>query len=136
MTRVRRYVYVGVGLVSTAIGVVGIVTPVLPTTVFLLIASGAFVKASPRLHRRLHTGRLTGPYLRAYTEGTGLSVRRKLATIGLLWASLVVSGWFVREHGWVLALLAVVGVAVTIHVATIRPRRRAELPTSPAPGTP
>jgi hypothetical protein len=116
-------VYVVLGVVLTGIGVIGIVTPILPTTVFLLVASGLFLKASPRLHRILHTNRITGPYLRAYVDGTGLSVGRKLFTIGLLWVTLAVSAWFVREQLWLLLLLAAVGAGVTIHVATIRARK-------------
>lgn len=122
----RRRLFAALGILFTAIGVVGIITPVLPTTIWLLLASGLFVKASPRLHRWLHANRMTGPYLRAYTEGAGLSRGRKIAAIATLWASLLISGWFVRGHPWVLALLVVVGVGVTIHVVTIRahPQRR------------
>ncbi|MFW6288462.1 MAG: YbaN family protein [Spirochaetota bacterium] len=122
MTRARRYFYAGLGILLTAIGVIGIVTPVLPTTIFLILASGLFLKASPALHERLHRSPVTGPYLRAYTEGNGLSLRRKLTTIALLWLTLLVSAWFVRERIWLLILLAAVGVGVTIHIATIRPR--------------
>ena len=122
VARVRRYFYAGLGILLTAIGVIGIVTPVLPTTIFLILASGLFLKASPALHERLHRNRVTGAYLRAYTEGKGLSLRRKLSAIGFLWVTLFVSAWFVREHLWVLILLAAVGVGVTIHTVTIRAR--------------
>lgn len=120
----RQTVNVVLGVFFTAIGIIGIVTPVLPTTVFLLIASALFLKASPRLHRKLNGSRITGPYLRAYTDGAGLSCGRKLMTVIILWATLLTSAWFVRDHLWVLGLLGVVGVGVTIHIATIRPRSR------------
>ncbi len=47
-----------------------------------------------------------------------------LTAIGFLWVTLLVSAWFVREHLWVLILLAAVGVGVTIHIATIRARAK------------
>lgn len=122
----RKWIVVTLGVFFTALGVIGIVTPILPTTVFLLLASALFLKASPRLHDRLHNSSITGPYLRAYTAGEGLSRRRKTRTITILWVTLLVSGWFVRQTTWVLVLLAVVGIAVTVHIATIRPRRSAD----------
>ncbi|MFP4378511.1 MAG: YbaN family protein [Spirochaetales bacterium] len=122
--RPRDRLNIALGIVLTAIGVLGIITPVLPTTVFLLMASALFLKSSPRLHARLHRSKVTGPYLSAYTRGTGLSRGRKAIVVVVLWATLIVSAWFVRETLWVLILLAAVGVGVTLHVALIRPRQR------------
>ncbi len=47
---VRRVAYGLLGLVSTALGVIGVWVPGLPTTVFILIAMWAFSKSSQRLH--------------------------------------------------------------------------------------
>ncbi len=123
MGRPRQVLLISAGLLLTGIGIVGIITPVLPTTVFLLIAGSLFANASPRLHGWLHRNKITGPFLQVYSQGRGLSVRRKVATIVFLWVTMAISAWFVRERWWVAALLGCVGVAVTIHVATIRPRR-------------
>ena len=123
MSRRRRIAYNGLGILCTGIGVVGIVTPVLPTTIFFILASGLFVRSNPVLHRWLHKNRVTGAYLKAYTQGGGLSLRRKLSTIAVLWIGLGISAWFVREITWLLVLLAAIGIAITIHVATVKPRR-------------
>lgn len=125
MSRSRRIIYIVIGIILTAVGVVGIVTPLLPTTVFLLIAGGLFAKASPPLHRWLYENRVTGPFLKAYT-GAGLSRGRKIFTISILWITLIISGWFVQNIWWVLVILAAVGIGVTWHVLTIK----AKLPES------
>ena len=117
----RRAIYVSLGLLCIGLGVLGIVTPILPTTPFLLLAAGLLAHASPRLHRWLHRNRVTGPFLKAYTEGAGMSRKRKAGTIAMLWITLLVSAWFVRSTWWVLLILAGVGIGVTIHIATIRP---------------
>lgn len=119
--QLRKAVYRILGIIFTVVGVVGIVLPVIPTTGPLILASGFFIHSSPRLHRWLNGNRITGPYIRAYTEKRGLSLRRKLGTIAFLWFGLSVSGYIMRDSSWVLLLLAAVGVGVSIHVATIRP---------------
>ena len=134
MNRIRRYLYIGLGLLFTGIGIVGIVTPVLPTTVFLLIAGGLFVNASPRLHNWLNGNRVTGPFLKAYSHGTGLSRGRKAVTIVFLWVTLLISAWFVRERWWVLAILGAVGIGVTWHVASLRPRKIIKMDESSSNG--
>lgn len=124
LSRRRRMIYNAAGLVLTGVGILGIITPVLPTTIFFILASALFIRSSPRIHRWLNTNRLTGPYIEAYTAGQGLSRRRKLSTIAMLWVTLGISGWFVRDVLWLLLLLGGVGTGVTIHVATIRPRKK------------
>jgi uncharacterized membrane protein YbaN (DUF454 family) len=126
MNKIRRFLYIGLGLLFTGIGVVGIVTPLLPTTVFFLIAGGLFAKASPRLHRWLLNNRITGPFLKAYSEGAGLSRRHKIFTISFLWLTLCISGWFVRETWWIQLILLLVGIGVTWHVLTIKSREGTE----------
>lgn len=126
--RRRRIIYNSAGLILTGVGIVGIIVPILPTTVFLILASALFIRSNPRIHRRLHANRVTGPYLAAYTEGKGLSRRQKLSTIIFLWAAMGISGWIVRDTLWAVFLLAGIGAAVTIHVAAIKRRKMIEGP--------
>lgn len=126
MNKGRRYLYIGLGLLLTGIGILGIVTPVLPTTIFLLMAGGLFVKASPSLFFWLHRNRITGPFLKAYTEGAGLSRKRKTGIIVLLWVTLLISAWLLREIWWVLIILGSVGIGVTWHVASLKSKMESE----------
>ncbi len=118
----KHILYNSLGIVFLIIGIIGIVTPVLPTTVFFILASGFLLKSNPVLYRWLHRNRLTGAYLRVYTRGEGLSRKSKGWSIATLWITLLISGWFVRNLWPVLTLLAAVGVGVTWHIASIKPR--------------
>ena len=51
------------GLMSVAIGAVGLVVPLLPTTPFLLVAAFAFARSSERLDRWLREHRSFGPLI-------------------------------------------------------------------------
>ncbi|MCO4745244.1 MAG: YbaN family protein [Proteobacteria bacterium] len=54
------------GLVFTAIGLVGVILPVLPTTPFMLLALWAFSRSSRRFHVWLYTHHLFGPPLQTW----------------------------------------------------------------------
>lgn len=68
--------------------------------------------------------RFLGGYIRHYHEGTGVPLRTKLTAIAVLWLTIGYSAIFVAQQLWVRALLVAVAAAVTIHLATLRPRGR------------
>jgi len=55
-----RFFWLLTGLTAVAIGAVGVILPLLPTTPFLLIAAFAFARSSTRLNRWLREHRLFG----------------------------------------------------------------------------
>ncbi|AHC15420.1 DUF454 family protein [Salinispira pacifica] len=66
------------GLIFTAVGVVGVFLPFLPTTPFLLVAAGLFLRSSESLHRKLMNHPKFGPAIRRIQEGKGISLRTKI----------------------------------------------------------
>ena len=117
-SRVRRAVFVGVGFACLAIGAVGVVVPLLPTTPFLLAAAYLFLRSSPRWHAWLLQNRVVGGYLRAYLEEGVVPARTKVVALALLWTTLGVSVIVVGKWYVAVALL-VVGVAVTVHIVLL-----------------
>ncbi|SJZ41185.1 Inner membrane protein YbaN [Photobacterium toruni] len=62
-SRIARYVLVAIGWIAVVLGVLGIFLPLLPTTPFLLLASGCFMRGSPRLNQWLYQHPQLGPIL-------------------------------------------------------------------------
>ncbi len=107
------------GFISVGIGVVGVVVPLLPTTPFLLLAAYCFLRGSPRWHAWLLGNRVLGRYIHDYLTQRAVPRRTKIAALVVLWVCLIVSAALVRI--WYVALiLAVIGIAVTIHILRLR----------------
>lgn len=119
-----RYGLLTLGFISVALGIIGVFLPVMPTTVFLLIALWAFSKSSVRFHRWLFDHpRLGGP-LRAWHEHRIIPLRAKVMALTTMAISLVIVTVFVAD-GWILpvALSAVLG-AIAAYIVS-RPHRTA-----------
>ncbi len=118
-----RALYVALGALFVGIGVLGVVLPLLPHTVFFLLAAACFARGSERAHRWLMTNHFFGRYLRDYAERRGATVGVKAVTLVMLWGGLALSAWLIDPPVWLYIVLAAVGVGVTTYVlrlATLR----------------
>jgi hypothetical protein len=66
------------GLVFLAIGAIGIILPLLPTTPFLLLAAYSFTRSSPRMHRWLHSHPTFGPLISNWNQYGSINRRSKI----------------------------------------------------------
>lgn len=118
--RLMKALLVVCGSIAVALGVVGIFVPLMPTTVFLLLAAACYARSSDRFYQRLITNRWLGGYIRNSREGRGMTRREKTTTLALLWVGLGATAVFSIESWWLRALLALIGASVTVHVARLK----------------
>jgi len=91
LTRAARLTWLVVGLVSLALGALGVALPLLPTTPFILIAAVAFARSSNRLHAWLVNHDVFGTLIDNWQRHGAISRRAKAAAVGSMAAVLVIS---------------------------------------------
>ena len=126
--RVLKALLVLAGTICVALGVIGIFLPLMPTTVFLLLAAACYARSSERFYQRLISHRYLGVYIRNSREGRGMRRRDKVVTLALLWVSIGVTLIFSVHAIWLRLLLGAIAVGVTVHVARIPVLRPAVSP--------
>ncbi|NDV00137.1 YbaN family protein [Pseudoroseicyclus tamaricis] len=87
----KRWVYIGLGWLMICLGLVGIVLPGLPTTVFLILAAYFFARSSPALHARLLSHARFGPPIREWEERGAIPRRAKIIACASMAAILALS---------------------------------------------
>ncbi|MGB2825700.1 MAG: YbaN family protein [Thermoplasmata archaeon] len=120
--RLARLLWTTAGTLSLAVGVIGIILPVLPTTPFVLIAAACYLRGSKKMYDKLVKNRYFGGYLRDYMEGRGVSKRATVVSITSLWVLILLSAVFATNDLIIRAVLIVVATAVTIHLLRLRTR--------------
>jgi uncharacterized membrane protein YbaN (DUF454 family) len=123
LEKLKRQLLLAAGTLSLAIGIVGIFVPILPTTPFLLLAAGCYLRSSQRFYNWLIGNRFFGNYIRNYIEGRGIPVKVKLFIIIVLWLTIGISIWLVAKP-LVTVILLIVAVGVTLHIIFIRVKRK------------
>lgn len=115
-----KYLLIAAGMVSTAVGVIGIFVPLLPTTPLLLLAAACFMRSSDRLYTALIRHKVLGMYIKNYMEKRGIPIKIKLFSIALLWAGILSSAMFATDKLWLRILLVSIAIVVSIHIMLIR----------------
>jgi len=132
----NRILLIALGTLCVALGILGMLMPVLPTTPFLLLAAYFYGRSSKRFYHWLITNRWCGEYIRNFREGRGIPPRQKMLTLLLLWLTIGSTVGFAISLWWLRWLLLVIAVIVTIHLLMIKTYRPAPRDSDGAGGNP
>ncbi|MEM8811195.1 MAG: YbaN family protein [Pseudomonadota bacterium] len=89
-----RHLYLAAGFACVGLAFVGAVLPIMPSTVFVILAAGCFARSSPRFEAWLMNHPQFGPSLTAWRVHGAIPPRAKALAVmgmalgyGLFWAS-------------------------------------------------
>ncbi len=99
-----RPLWLILGLVLVALGFIGVFVPLMPTTIFLILAVGCFARSSPRMEAWLLNHKRFGPTLRAWKADGAISRKGKIAaSCGMALGYALF--WLGARPNWKLALI-------------------------------
>ncbi|MBZ0182522.1 MAG: YbaN family protein [Melioribacteraceae bacterium] len=108
------------GWIFVGLGVIGIFLPVMPTTVFLLIAASCFAKSSERFHYWLLNNKLLGKFINDYYLHRAMPLRAKIIAITMLNLVIGYSAFFAVKTEIIKLLLFTIAVGVTSYLLSIK----------------
>ena len=107
------------GVLATALALIGVVVPLLPTTPLLLLAAACFVRSSDRLYNRLIGNRWFGRDIRGYLEHRTVPRRARIIALVMLWGTITLA---VTQVGswWLRGVLILIAILVTVHLLRLK----------------
>ena len=115
----KYYLFSAIAFLSLALGLIGIVLPVLPTTPFVLIAAGLFSISNPERAKKLEQSKIFGEYLRHWRTHQGIPLRVKIRAIVTIWIGLTLT-MVLSKATIVLIILPIIGIIVSLHLILIK----------------
>jgi uncharacterized membrane protein YbaN (DUF454 family) len=116
---IYKYLFIGLGWFFVGLGIVGIVTPLLPTTVFFIIAAWFFAKSSDRFYSWLINHPRFGKFIRDYREKRGMPLKSKIIAVLMLNITILSSIIFFTKNIYVRLLLAVIAISVSFYIISL-----------------
>jgi len=106
MQAMMRHLLFILGWLLFAVGFVGVFVPVLPTTVFMLLALWCFSRSSDRFHNWLYTHKHFGPPLQLWQEHHVIPLKAKYIAILFMTGSLIYVFVFSSTPNWARILMS------------------------------
>ena len=78
MSKVKKGIYICIGLVAFALGAIGVILPILPTTPFLLLASFCFAKGSERFNTWFINTKVYKKHLESFVKERAMTLKQKV----------------------------------------------------------
>lgn len=119
-----RLLFVVLGSVFVALGVLGAFLPVLPTTPFLILAAACYARGSPRFYNALLNNRTFGPLILEWRRHRSIPFRIKVIAILLMSVTLAASILTLNERPGLQLMLAAMGVGLGVYLWRIPSRDR------------
>lgn len=116
----RKILLITGGIACIVIGTIGIFIPILPTTIFYILAAAAFSKSSNRLYHWIMHHPVIGRMIRNYRTYHAIPIRVKIISISFLWLTIGTSAVFAVHNWWIRGLLALIAVGVTWHLLSLK----------------
>ncbi len=122
MKNEKKVLFISLGSLSLAIGVIGIVVPGLPTTTFLLIAAALYFKSSEKLYNWLINHKILGKFIKDYQTHRAMPLKSKVIALLSMWIAVLTSIFFFIDIQFVklvLLLCALIGTIIILRVKTL-----------------
>ncbi len=109
------------GTLSLGIGIIGIFVPGLPTTPFILLTAGLYLRSSDRLYQMLVQNTYLGNYIKDFQKNRGVTRITKIYSITLMWIMIFISVYFFIANALIKWLIIIIGVIGTVVMGYILP---------------
>ncbi|MHB1327114.1 MAG: YbaN family protein [Gemmatimonadales bacterium] len=118
----RRWAYVMAGHTFVALGVIGAFLPIMPTTIFLILAASCYGRGSAQLHRKLMSHRTFGPILHDWEANRAMTVRTKAIAISAIVVGFAIGAYYIPLW-WIRIIHITIGLALISYLANVNTKR-------------
>lgn len=111
--KLLKIVYIILGTLSLALGIIGIVVPGLPTTPFILLTAWLYIKGSDKMHKWLISNKIFGKYILNFELNKGMTMQSKIVSTLMMWTMIAISCTFFIESTTIRLVVIAMGVIGT-----------------------
>ena len=114
MPRVKKYIFLCLGVLFLVLSYFGIIMPGIPAIPFILLAGWCFLQSSETLYNWMLSRKYIGPMLQKYFSGEKVSKGAIWFVISQLWLSIIIALFVFNLKMFAKVSVVVVGIVCSI----------------------
>jgi uncharacterized membrane protein YbaN (DUF454 family) len=99
ISKVKQFAWKVLGFLSLGMAYVGLITPGIPYSCFVVFAAYCFAKGSPKMHAWLYNHKIFGPFLTNWGEKRVFPLKMKYFMLAMMTTSLIIMSFTVPIKG-------------------------------------
>ncbi|MEW6004444.1 MAG: YbaN family protein [Stygiobacter sp.] len=119
MSTYKQKIFLILGFIFIAFGIIGAILPLMPSTVFFILAAYFFSKSSEKFHKKLLDNKYIGRHIKNFYEKRGMPLRAKIISILSLFLTITISIILVERTPFLVVILLSVAFAVSFYIISL-----------------
>lgn len=119
MSAYKQKIFLVLGFLFVAFGIIGAILPLMPSTVFFILSAYYFSKSSPKFHKKLLGNKYVGEHIKNFYEKKGMPLRAKIISIISLFLTITVSIILIERTPFLIVILLSVAFAVSFYIISL-----------------
>ena len=113
-----RIFWISLGMILSTIGMIGILVPGLPTTIFMILAAGCFFRSSRKMYQWVVSHPIFGDTVLRFRSGDGMPITAKYYSIITMWIFIVFAVLFgiSESRYWIKGLIIFSAMVGTFYI--------------------
>lgn len=124
MSKVKKYIYITIGLIAFLLGSIGVIIPILPTTPFLLLASFCFARGSDKFNNWFKGTKVYKKHLESFVNERAMTLKQKICILAFADTMIAIPLFLVDVMAMKVVLIMVIVFKLyyfTFKIRTIKP---------------
>lgn len=117
---IYKYLLIALGWVLVGLGVIGIFVPLMPTTIFFILAAACFAKSSDRFYNWLIYHPRFGKFIKDYREKRAMPLKSKIISVSMMIIVIVSSAIFFTKSIVVRILFFLIAFGVSWYILSLK----------------
>lgn len=112
ISKIKQFAWKVLGFLSLGMAYIGLITPGIPYSCFVVFAAYCFAKGSPKMHAWLYNHKIFGPFLTNWGEKRVFPQKMKYFMLAMMTTSLIIMSFTVPVKGVVYTGIFMLCVAI------------------------
>ena|SRR5690554_1909396 len=95
MKLIMKILFIFLGTIFIILGIIGLILPVMPSTIFFMVAGLCYINSSKTLYRRLIKLNYIGPTIESYVERREVTYKFKILSMLFLYIPTIITQIFI-----------------------------------------